>query len=107
MSYPDRSWQLDGFPERVIHPGGDLPDEIQKAYEAWLETRRTNPKRGATRLQGDDVRYTAEVPNAVYADEVGGWQLMCDYEVHEPELLARGRAVYVDMGYVEGDDLGE
>ncbi|MEU4558476.1 hypothetical protein AB0F72_08800 [Actinoplanes sp. NPDC023936] len=105
MSNPDRSWTLDGFPERVVHPDGDPPDEVQKAYEAWLETRRINPRRGARRLQGDDIRYTAEVPGAHYVNQAGGWQLMCDYDVDEGNWSVRGRAVYVGMGYVEAGDL--
>lgn len=106
MSYPARSWTLDGFPDRAAYPHGDPPDEVQKAYEAWVESRRINPKRGARRVQGDDIRYTAEVPGACFADDLGGWQLMCDFDVHEGNRSVQGRAVYVEMGYVEGADLG-
>ncbi len=101
----DRSWTLEGFPDRVPGTLGDFPDEVQKAYSAWLENCKVNPKKYGARLQGDDIRYTAEIPNGCYADEHGGWQLMCDYDVHEATLLKQGRAVFVEIGFAEGDDL--
>jgi hypothetical protein len=102
MSYPPH-WDLEGFPGEV----GGVPDEVEKAYAGWVESRRVNPKTRAQRLQGDDIRYTAEVPSAVYADEHGGHQLWCDFEVHEPGLTSPGRVVFVEMGFIAGDDLGE
>ena len=106
MSNPIGTWTLEGFPELVAHPHGDPPEEVQKAYEVWLENCRINPKRGAVRLQGDDIRYTARVPSAVFADAAGRWQLMCDFDVHDGNWSVRGRAVFVEMGYVGGDDPG-
>ena len=103
MDYPTGSWRLEGFPEQV----GDAPGEVEKAYAAWLESCRRNPRTRAQRLQGDDVRYTAEVPNAVFSDGHGGWKLMCDFEVHESDLPGQGRVVFVEMGFAEGDDLRE
>ncbi len=102
MTYPPQ-WDLEGFPELV----SGVPGEVEKAYLAWLETRRFDPTRRAARLQGDDIRYTAEVPNAVFRDDGGGWKLMCDYEVHEPESTTPGRVVFVEMGFIPGDDVGE
>lgn len=102
MTYPAK-WDLEGFPEGV----GNVPGGVEKAYLAWLESRRSDPYARAAQLQGDDIRYTCEVPNAVYGDGQHGWKLMCDFEVHEPELSRPGRVVYVDMDFIPGDDLGD
>lgn len=101
------SWKLEGFPERLADVRSDLPDEVHKAYAVWVETRRVDPHRGAQRLQADDARYTAIVPNAVFADRSGGWRLACDYDVFEPELSRDGRVVFVELGLVPGEVLTE
>jgi hypothetical protein len=103
MTDVSRRWKLQGFPEKV----GGVPGGVEKAWTDWLALCEIDPTTGGERLQGDDVRYTAEVPNAVFADAEGGWKLMCDYDVYPPNLSQRGRAVFVEMDFVPGDVLAE
>jgi hypothetical protein len=109
MSNPAGSWKLERFPERATcRSGVAIPDEVQKAYETWLETREINPARGADRLSPEDIRYTAKVPRGAFADEHGsGWQLMCDYDVIEGNWAtgAHGQVVFTDMGLVDAPEL--
>jgi hypothetical protein len=108
MSNPANSWKLDRFPKRAsCRSGVVIPDEVQKAYVAWLETREINPRRGAQRLQADDTRYSAEIPGGSFAAEGAGWQLMCDYDVIDGNWATgeKGQVLFTDMGVVESDDL--
>jgi hypothetical protein len=99
-------WKLDRFPKRAsCRSGVVIPDEVQKAYTAWLETRENNLRRGAQRLQADDIRYTAEIPGGSFAAKGAGWQLMCDFDIIDGNWAtgSPGQVIFTDMGVVQSD----
>jgi hypothetical protein len=73
---------------------------VQRAYLAWIETRRIDPTLEATELDPDTDRYTAAVKGAYYLDEDRLLQLMCDYQVNPGPWGRPGTVVYVDSGFV-------
>ncbi|GAA0529022.1 hypothetical protein GCM10010172_07070 [Paractinoplanes ferrugineus] len=110
MDHATSSWKLERFPALAsCRSGIPIPDEVQKAYTSWLETRKIHPKRGALRLQEDDIRYSARIPGGDFAHEGCGWQLMCDFDVIEGNWAtgSPGEVVFTDMGVIQADSVRE
>ncbi|GAA2577963.1 hypothetical protein GCM10010435_62680 [Winogradskya consettensis] len=106
MSSSDELWELKGFPEVVGCPGGDDDGvQVQRAYDAWRETRKIHPMREATELDPDTDRYTATVKGAYYVDEhLVLQQFKCDYQVNPGPWGTPGEVIYVWSGFVPSLD---
>lgn len=103
MSGSDRRWILEGFPEHVGPPSG----EVQWAYERWKEHCEASPQDAGEQMDSGD-RYTATVPGAIYArDDFVEQQFVCDYEIHPDGWGPGGRVVYVDCGFIQAKDQPE
>ncbi|BCY08860.1 hypothetical protein [Actinoplanes sp. L3-i22] len=103
MSGSDRLWKLEGFPEHVGPPSG----EVQRAYEHWKERCELNPQAAGKQLSGGE-RYTALIPGAIHTSgDFVELQLVCDYEIHPGPWGAPGNVVYVDCGFVPAEDQPE
>jgi hypothetical protein len=100
MSGSDRPWRLEGFPEHVGPPSG----EVQRAYEHWKRRCEISPQDAGKQLDGGE-RYTATIPGAIHArDDFVEQQLICDYEVHPGAWGPGGQVVYVDCGFIPAED---